>query len=466
MTSRDDSTSGTTREEVVSFYAKHEKIHPREVTGRFSSLRKLAVFILLGLFYLVPWLSWDGRQAVLFDLPARKFYIWGLVLWPQDFIFLTWLLILLGLSLFFFTALAGRLWCGYACPQTVWTEVFLWTERWIEGDRNKRLKLQKSPWNRGKLFKKSSKHFVWIVFSFWTGVSFVGFFVPMGSLVESISHADVNGWPLFWTLFYGGATYANAGFMREQVCKYMCPYARFQSAMFDRDTLIITYDQKRGEPRGARARSSDRSQQSLGDCVDCTVCVQVCPTGIDIRKGLQYECIACAACVDACDSVMDKVGYPRGLIRYTTQHALDGRQTKVLRGRTYVYATLLSLIFVGGVVALVNRKTADLDVIRDRNALYRETGHDEIENVYLLRVLNKRMTPRTFNLTVEGLGSARIDGGIPHWQLAGGEVYTTAVRVEVPGDTIHGGHTLRFVLTDDATGQRLLAEKARFIAPP
>lgn len=466
MTSRIDSNSGISRDEVVSFYAKHEKIHPREVTGRFSRLRKVAVFVLLGLFYLVPWLSWEGRQAVLFDLPARKFYIWGLVLWPQDFIFLTWLLVLLGLSLFFFTALAGRLWCGYACPQTVWTEVFLWIERWIEGDRNKRLKLQKSPWNRDKLTRTFSKQFVWIVFSFWTGVSFVGFFEPMKGLVESLFQGGVSGWPLFWTLFYGGATYANAGLMREQVCKYMCPYARFQSAMFDRDTLIITYDQSRGEPRGARARSSDRSQHHLGDCVDCTVCVQVCPTGIDIRKGLQYECIACAACVDACDAVMDKVGYPRGLVRYTTQHALEGRPTRVLRGRTYAYAALLSLLFVGGVIALINRKTADLDVIRDRNALYRETSHDEIENVYLLRILNKQTAARTFHLTVEGLTGAHIDGGTPHWQVSGGEVYTTAIRVEVPSDTIHGGHTLRLVLTDDRTGQRLLAERARFIAPP
>ena len=454
------------REEVVSFYAKHEKIHPRDVSGRFSRLRRLAVFVLLGLFYLVPWFSWDGRQAVLFDLPARKFYIFGLVLWPQDFIFLTWLLILLGLSLFFFTALAGRLWCGYACPQTVWTEVFLWIERWVEGDRNKRIKLQKSRWTADKTAKKVLKQAIWLTFSFWTGVSFVGFFVPVTTLVQELLTTHINGWPLFWTLFYAGATYANAGYMREQVCKYMCPYARFQSAMFDRDTLIITYDQKRGEPRGARARTTDRSTEALGDCVDCTVCVQVCPTGIDIRKGLQYECIACAACIDACDSVMDKVGYPRGLIRYTTQHALDGKPTKVLRGRTYVYATLLSLIFVVGVVALLNRKTADLDVIRDRNALYRETSHGEIENVYLLRVLNKETRPRAFTLSIDGIQEASIDGGTPRWQVAGGEVYTTAIRVEAPAGTIHGGHTVRFVLTDAVTGKSLVSEKARFIAPP
>jgi cytochrome c oxidase accessory protein FixG len=466
MTSSDESAKDAVREEIISFYAKHEKIHPREVIGGFSKLRRIAVFALLGIFYLAPWLSWDGRQAVLFDLPGRKFYIWGLVLWPQDFIFLTWLLVLLGLSLFFFTALAGRLWCGYACPQTVWTEVFVWIEAWIEGDRNKRIKLDRAAWGFEKTLKKSTKQAIWVIFALWTGVTFVGFFVPVIDLMHGLAHLDVNGWPLFWILFYGGATYANAGFMREQVCKYMCPYARFQSAMFDRDTLIITYDQARGEPRGARSRHAPRSQDTLGDCVDCTVCVQVCPTGIDIRQGLQYECIACAACIDACDTVMDKVGYPRGLIRYTTQQAMDGQKTRILRGRTLVYGLLLGLLFTVGVVGLLNRKTADLDAIRDRNALYRETATGQIENVYLLRVLNKKMLPRTFRLTVEGLEGAVIDGGTPRWLVAGGEVYTTAIRLEAPAATIHGGHTVRFILTDDVSGQRLLAEKARFIAPP
>jgi cytochrome c oxidase accessory protein FixG len=466
MSSPIDTDSHAVHEEVVSFYAKHEKIHPREIAGRFSNLRRTAVFVLLGLFYLVPWLKWDGRQAVLFDLPARKFYVWGLVLWPQDFIFLTWLLVLLGLSLFFFTALAGRLWCGYACPQTVWTEVFIWMERWAEGNRNKRLKLDRGPWSAEKIRRKALKHGLWTLFALWTGVSFVGFFVPISALFQDLAHGTYSGWPLFWTLFYGGATYANAGFMREQVCKYMCPYARFQSAMFDRDTLIITYDQNRGEPRGARARGADRQASNMGDCVDCTVCVQVCPTGIDIRKGLQYECIACAACIDACDQVMDKVGYERGLIRYTTQHALEGHKTKIVRGRMVVYAALLGLIFLAGVIGLANRKSADLDIIRDRNALYRETQKGEIENVYLLRILNKQMKPRTLSLTVQDLAGARIDGGTPHWQIAAGEVYTTSIRVDVPAGEIRGGHTLRLVLSDDATAERLLAEKARFIAPP
>ena len=465
MTDKPDPLPSSVREESVSFYARHEKIHPRSVSGPFSRLRRLAVFLLLGLFYLVPWFRWDGRQAVLFDMPARKFYIWALVLWPQDFIFLTWLLVLLGLSLFFVTAVAGRLWCGFACPQTVWTEVFIWIETWIEGSRSKRIKLEHSRWTPEKILKKATTIFLWSVLSLWTGLSFVGFFEPMQTLTQNFLHFSISGWPLFWTLFYGGATFANAGFMREQVCKYMCPYARFQSAMFDPDTLIITYDEKRGDPRGSRGKGTSSAASGLGDCVDCTVCVQVCPTGIDIREGLQYECIACGACIDACNTIMDRMEYPRNLIQYTTQHAIEGKKTRLLRGRTYVYGALLFLIFVGGMVALLNRKTADLDVIRDRNALYQEDDNEEIGNVYLLRVLNKEMQPRRFSLTIEGLPAARIDGGLPHWQIAGGEVYTTAVRVEIPAGSVHGGHAFRFILSDDSTGKRLVSEKSRFIAP-
>jgi cytochrome c oxidase accessory protein FixG len=448
-----------------SFYAKHVKIHPREVAGRFDRLRTLAVFALLGLFYLVPWLTWDGRQAVLFDLPARKFWILGLVLWPQDFIFLTWILVLLGLSLFFFTALAGRLWCGFACPQTVWTEVFVWLERFVEGDRARRMKLDRAPWGAAKIARKTAKQGLWVVFSLWTGLSFVGFFVPVHALTHQLLTLSLGGWALFWTLFYGAATYVNAGYMREQVCKYMCPYARFQSAMFDRDTLIITYDGKRGEPRGARARTDDYRAKGLGDCIDCTLCVQVCPTGIDIRQGLQYECIACAACIDACDDVMDKVGYPRGLIRYTTQNALDGRPTRTLRPRTLVYATLLTIIGVAGVAGLLSRKTVGLDVIRDRNALFHETGAGDIENVYFMRILNKEQVPHRFRLTVEGLPEARVDADRTEWRVEAGEVYSLGVRVVVPGGTVRGGHDIHFVLSDADTAQRRVVEKARFIAP-
>jgi cytochrome c oxidase accessory protein FixG len=339
------------------------------------------------------------------------------VLWPQDFIFLTWILVLLGLSLFFFTALAGRLWCGFACPQTVWTEVFVWLERMVEGDRARRIKLDRAPWSAVKIARKGAKQALWVGFALWTGLSFVGFFVPMPALARDLLTGSLGGWALFWTVFYGAATYFNAGFLREQVCKYMCPYARFQSAMFDRDTLIITYDGARGEPRGARARGVDYRARGLGDCIDCTLCVQVCPTGIDIRQGLQYECIACAACIDACDGVMDKVGYPRGLIRYTTQNALEGRPSRTFRPRTFVYAALLGLIFVAGFAGLMMRKPVALDVIRDRNALYQEAGDDEIENVYSLKILNKDRAAHTYRLAVEGIDGARIEGDRQSWHV-------------------------------------------------
>ncbi|MFN9728980.1 MAG: cytochrome c oxidase accessory protein CcoG, partial [Pseudomonadota bacterium] len=303
-------------------YQSAAKIYPHEVDGRFQRLRKAAVFWLLGMFYLFPWLSWDGRQAVLFDLPARQFHVFGLTFWPQDFIYLSMLLMMAAFALFFFTALAGRLWCGYACPQTVWSETFLWIERWTEGSRNQRMKLDAAPMSWDKFRRKASKQFLWIAFAAWTGFTFVGFFTPVRELGASLLALEVGPWEGFWMLFYGAATYGNAGYLREQVCKYMCPYARFQGAMFDRNTLVISYDAARGEPRGARKRSADPRSLGLGDCIDCTVCVQVCPTGIDIRNGLQYECIGCAECIDACNYVMGKAGMPKGLIRYSTERAL------------------------------------------------------------------------------------------------------------------------------------------------
>ncbi|MFO0448449.1 MAG: cytochrome c oxidase accessory protein CcoG [Pseudomonadota bacterium] len=449
-----------------SVYAKHQKVYARAVDGRFDRLRRLSVFALLGLFYGLPGLQWDDRQAVLFDLPARKFYLFGLVLWPQDFIFLTWLLVLAGLSLFFFTALAGRLWCGYACPQTVWTETFVWIERFCEGDRAKQTKLAKSPWNREKLVRKGAKQSLWVVFSIWTGLTFVGFFVPIQPLMVQAATLSLGGWALFWSVFYGAATYVNAGHMREQVCKYMCPYARFQSAMFDRDTLIITYDAERGEPRGARGRNVDAKAKGLGSCVDCTLCVQVCPTGIDIRDGLQYECIACAACIDACDAVMDKVGYPKGLIRYTTQNALDGHPTRVMRPRMVVYATLLGGLFVAGVVALALRNPLGLDVIRDRNALYRETAAGQVENVYDVRILNKDARDHHFDLRVSGVDGVRLLDADAGWTVKAGEVRSVVVRVAAPAGAVRGGHERHFTVSTPDGGLRDVTTDARFIAPP
>jgi cytochrome c oxidase accessory protein FixG len=448
-----------------ALYAARQKIYPREIAGRFQRLRVYAVWGLLGLYYVLPWVRWQGRQAVLFDLPARKFHIFALTLWPQDFYFLTWLLVIAALALFFVTALAGRLFCGYACPQTVWTEVFIWMERWVEGSRTQQMKLARAPWSRDKVLRKGLKQALWITFALWTGFTFVGYFTPITELAVKVGNFATGPWETFWVLFYGGATYFNAGLMREQVCKYMCPYARFQSAMFDNDTLIVTYDQPRGEPRGARKRGSDHKARGLGDCVDCTMCVQVCPTGIDIRKGLQYECIACAACIDACDEVMDKVGYPRGLIRYDTQHGLEGRARKVLRPRTIVYASLLALLSAGFGVALSQRNVVGLDVLRDRNALFRERADGLIENVYNVKILNKDRVAHEFTLAADGLPGLQVDYGATTVTVGPGEVRSVPLRIRVPRGELTGGADISVILR--TTGERALEAtgKARFLAP-
>jgi cytochrome c oxidase accessory protein FixG len=464
MSSKVTPTAETANPEEI--YAKHQKVYPRQVSGIFASLRALGVFVLLGLYYIVPWLRWDGHQAVLFDLPARKFYIFGLTFWPQDFIYLALLLIIAALSLFFFTALAGRLWCGYACPQTVWTEVFLWFERLIEGDRNKQIKLDNAPWSARKFRIKMTKHLVWLVFSAWTGFTFVGYFTPITSLWTSLLTLSLGPWETFWIIFYGFATYGNAGWMREQVCIYMCPYARFQSAMFDKDTLIISYDDKRGEPRGSRKKSADPKALGLGDCVDCTLCVQVCPTGIDIRNGLQYQCIGCAACIDVCDDVMDKMGYPKGLVRYTTQHAMDGRQTHVIRPRMVVYAALL--VFITGALfySMITRMPLRLDIIRDRNALYRETTEGLVENIYTLKVINMDNKTHTYHLEVGGVEGLKLINQRGDIKVPSGEVVTVPVRVQIdPVNLKQTGTDVDFHLQAIDQPELNLVEKGRFIGP-
>ncbi len=447
------------------FYAAAEKIYPREISGRFSRLREIAVVVLLGLFYGVAWLNWDGHQALLFDLPARKFHIFALTLWPQDFLYLTLLLIIAALSLFFFTALAGRLWCGYACPQTVWTELFVWIEQWTEGKRSRRMKLDRGPWTAGKLLRKSAKQVLWITLAAYTGFTFVGYFTPIRSLGSDIVSLSLGPWSTFWIFLYGLATYGNAGFLREQVCKYMCPYARFQSAMFDRDTLIISYDEARGEPRGPRRRGTAARAAGLGDCIDCTLCVQVCPTGIDIRHGLQYECIACGACIDACDDVMDKMGSRRGLIRYTTEHALHERATHVVRPRMLVYAALLLLASGALVYSLFTRTPLILDVIRDRNALYREVHGERIENAYSLKVINLDDRPHAYRLAVSGMPGLELTAPAEPITVPPGSVSNIPARLEAPAAVAGGVHRIALTLTAlDAPGINV-HEKSRFIGP-
>ena len=399
--------------EVVeeSLYEIRQKIYARSVSGTFARWRIYFIFLTQILFYGLPWINWNGRQAVLFDLIQRKFYIFGLVLWPQDVIYLTLLLILSALALFLFTAVAGRLFCGYACPQTVYTEIFMWIERQVEGDRFARIRLdgEEWPWSFHKWRIKALKHGLWLIVAGWTGFTFIGYFTPIHELSGAILTLSLGPWQTFWLFFYSFATWGNAGFMREQVCKYMCPYARFQSVMVDKDTFVVTYDKLRGEPKGSRHKTTDVVAEGLGDCVDCSICVQVCPTGIDIRDGLQYMCIGCGACIDACDLVMDKMHYPKGLIRYTTERAMLDHETNqsamrhILRPRVIFYALFITALSAAFLFSLFTRNPLRVDVMRDRGALAREVDGERIENIYRMQIMNSSEQPMAIKLKVEGL---------------------------------------------------------------
>lgn len=451
--------------ESIPLYVKQPKVYPREVAGRFSRLRITAAWVLLGLFYVLPWINFQGQQIVLFDLPARQFHFFGLTLWPQDLFILSLLLAMAALTLFFFTALAGRLWCGYACPQTVWTEVFLWMERVTEGTRNQRIKLDNAPWSFNKLGKKSAKQFLWVTFALWTGLTFVGFFVPIRDLGTRIPSFDLGGWEIFWLLFYAFATYGNAGYLREQVCKYMCPYARFQSAMFDDNSLVISYDAGRGEPRGGRKRDADYQALGLGDCIDCKACVQVCPTGIDIRDGLQIECIACAACIDVCDEIMDKMDYPRGLIRYTTENAMAGKPTRILRPRLFIYiAALLALATLIGFI-LTGRDPLIADVLRDRSALYRVTDN-QIENSYSLKLTNRDQTSAFVTIDVQGFDALAVIEPTDVIEVPAGETIDLALTLSMPiQDTTAGMHDIDIIALTEARKSSTVVN-TRFYVPP
>jgi cytochrome c oxidase accessory protein FixG len=453
------------RDAGTSLYVARQKIHAREIAGRYERLRVIAAFSLLGLFYLLPWVQWRGQQAVLFDLPARKFHIFGLLFFPQDFFLLTWLLVIAALSLFFFTTLGGRLWCGYACPQTVWTKVFVAIERWCEGNRAQRIKLDRSPWTSRKLLRKAGKQLLWIAFAAYTGVTFVGYFSAIRDLVPAMATASLGGWETFWIVFYGFATYGNAGYLREQVCKYMCPYARFQSAMFDRNTLIISYDAQRGEPRGSRARNVDARAQGLGDCIDCTLCVQVCPTGIDIRQGLQLECIACAACIDACDGVMQRMRYAPGLIRYATQSSMEGKRTRIARPRTILYGVLLLALIIGFGIAVAQRDLVELDVIRDRNTLFRQLDDGRIENVYTIRLINKDTGPHTLRVGVSGLQGAAIDSERSEYQVGAGEIISVPIRIRAPRHSVAGSMEVKITARSAEDDGPQSVAIARFVGP-
>jgi cytochrome c oxidase accessory protein FixG len=459
-----------------SLYQSAKKIHPRSVSGTFARWRWFFVFATQLVFYGLAWLEWNGRQAVLFDLAARKFYLFGLVLWPQDVIYLAVLLVISAFSLFLFTAIAGRLWCGYACPQTVYTEIFMWIERRIEGDRAARIRLDAAPRTPRKVAKKAAKHAVWLALALWTGFTFVGYFTPIRDLAHATLTLDFGPWEAFWIGFYGFATYGNAGWMREQVCKYMCPYARFQGAMYDRDTLTVTYDAARGEPRGGRSKSADPAALGLGSCVDCSICVQVCPAGIDIRNGQQYECIGCGLCIDGCDGVMDRVGYPRGLIRYSTENAIeqgwDARRIwkRVLRPRVLLYGAILAAIVVAAGVTLFNRVPVKVDVIRDRTSLAREVDGERIENLYRLQLMNTLEAPMVLELAATGpaeLGKLEILADLHPMVLEPLSTRSLAVRVRAPQGAQRGAKPIEFRITSRPGAKPAidLREKSRFLVP-
>ncbi len=447
------------------------KVYPRSISGLFARWRWAFVWLTQIVFYGSCWLPWHGRQAILLDIDKRKFYFFDLVLWPQDTIYLVLLMVLGALALFLFTAVAGRLWCGYTCPQTVYTEIFLWFEKVIEGERPQRIKLDAAPWTLHKLKIKTAKHGAWILFSFWTGFTFVGYFTPIRVLAQDFLSLSPETWSAFWVGFYALATYGNAGFLREQMCRQICPYARFQFVMFDPDTLIIAYDTARGESRGARAKGADPKSQGLGDCVDCGICVQVCPTGIDIRNGLQNECIGCAACIDACDTVMDKLDYPRGLIRYSTENAVNKRYTpmdivrRAFRPRVIIYSAILFLL--SGVTAwsLATRIPLKVNVLKDHGTLSRETDNGEIENTYQMKILNTGDQTRTFHISITGIEGIRLATNDEITVTGGGIGSQTVVVITDPDSANSGSSPILFTVEDVSDPAVAVTEKSKFWMP-
>lgn len=442
-------------EKTISLYQKTPKVYPRTVNGYFKNWRWLMIWLTQIVFYGLPWLQYGERQAFLIDINAQRFYLFGLVIFPQDLFYLALLLIVCALGLFLFTAVAGRLWCGFSCPQSVYTEIFLWMERLIEGDRMARQKLDAQAWGVRKAGIKLSKHGVWLAFAMLTGLSFVGYFTPIRELSPALLQFQLSGWEWFWFGFYSLATYGNAGFLREQVCKHMCPYARFQSAMFDNHTLIVAYDSARGEPRGGRSKGQDYQAKGLGSCIDCNICVQVCPVGIDIRNGLQYECISCGLCIDACDEVMDKMQYPRGLIRFSTagDTGKDGLLRHLLRPRVLVYSALFAVIFGWMAYSMLHKPDFKVDIMRDRNIMYRETSQG-IENLYQLHLINATEQTQHYRIRAKGLPDIRLESeqsltveatkealiplslAIPHLDKTGSQRISIEVTAQPSGETV------------------------------
>ena len=437
-------------------YAARSRIYVRSVKGIFENFRRIFGFIFIAAFAIAPWITYQGQQAILFDLAEQRFNIFGMTLWPQDLTILAYIFIVSAFALFFVTTFAGRVWCGFMCPQTTWVYMYVWLEEKFEGARNKRIKLDQRPMDADKFLRKTGKHISWVAIALLTSLTFVGYFIPIGELFIDFFTFNAGFWSVFWILFFTVCTYGNAGYMREIMCTHICPYARFQSAMFDKDTFTVAYNSERGETRGPRSRKLTHEQveaKGLGDCVDCNLCVQVCPTGIDIRNGLQYECINCGACVDACNEVMDKMGYKKGLISFTSEHQLAGGTTKIVRPKLIGYAVVLLVMTSLLVWDIASRVPLEVDIIRDRNSLDRETVSGLIENVYTLKVLNKSQTTQTYTIEVKGLDNASFYGDT-EVTVEGGGVYTNPISVAVDPMSIEAGTiSIYFRVTTTVNGE-------------
>ncbi|MBT4162658.1 MAG: cytochrome c oxidase accessory protein CcoG [Gammaproteobacteria bacterium] len=446
---------------VLNLYEKREKIYVRSMEGFYQNIRLFTGWPLLIGFFGCPWLLIDGHQSVLFDLPERKFHIFWLTFWPQDFALLGWCLMIAAFLLFFMTNLTGRVWCGYTCPQTVWTAIFMWAEQTAEGERHQRIRLDRQPWNIEKLWRRSLKHAMWFGFAFLTGLTFVSYFYGIYDLIVDAYHLQVPAVAIFWILFFSAATYINAGWMREQVCTYMCPYARFQSAMFDNDTLIVSYDQERGDPRGSRKRGQSSSK---GDCIDCDMCVQVCPTGIDIRDGLQYQCINCALCVDACNSVMDKMGYESGLVRYTTLNQLAGHPWSWKRPKLIGYGMAILVMIVAVSAVILTRVPLEVDVLRGRGKLFQEVPGGYVQNTYTLKLINMDKVDHHYSIAVSGLSDYKMVPRAPV-PVEAGEIGEISVNLIVDPDQLAQVNTPIKFEVRPGDGRFSANSKSTFIGP-
>jgi len=439
------------------------QIFTRSFSGRFRNLRLVGAGFLALLFFGTSWINWNGHQAILWDLDTRQFHVFGTTFWPQDFMLLSLVMIIGVFLLFAVTMVAGRVWCGYTCPQSVWTWAFMWAENITEGDRNQRIKLNGAPTSFSKIVKRSAKHSLWLAMSIATGIAFVGYFIPVRELIVNLLQLEWFSTSAIWVFIVAALTYVNAGWVREKVCLHMCPYARFQSVMFDRDTLIISYDAARGDARGSRKKDDNPAALGLGDCIDCYMCVQVCPTGIDIRDGLQMDCIGCAACIDACDDVMDKMGYARGLVSYTSEAALAGEPTRILRPRLVAYASAIIIMLGALWFALDARELVDMSVVKDRTVLYRKNSDGNIVNVYRLKITNKTQAPAHYELQIAN--DARLSL-TRHYtlDLKPGEIVDMPISVIMTGTSAESGMAhFDFVLVDSVNSHT--HEAANFIYP-